>query len=61
MYYFQGSRIAEAEQWFRRAQRLAPSDPSVYHYYGEFLPAIVTLVSCQNITAIVKSFRNFMW
>ncbi|KAK9870913.1 hypothetical protein WA026_009874 [Henosepilachna vigintioctopunctata] len=29
------SRLGEAEQWFRKAQRLAPGDPSVYHYYGE--------------------------
>lgn len=33
---FQISRIAEAEQWFRRAQRLAPNDPSVYHHYGTY-------------------------
>lgn len=31
------SRSAEAEQYFRRAQKLAPEDPSVYHHYGEFL------------------------
>lgn len=30
------SRLAEAEQWFRRAQRLAPDDPSVYHHYGKY-------------------------
>lgn len=29
---FQSSRVVEAEQWFRRAQRLAPDDPSVYHH-----------------------------
>jgi Flp pilus assembly protein TadD len=28
------SRTAEAEQWFRKAQRLAPQEPSVYHHYG---------------------------
>ncbi|KAH0816325.1 hypothetical protein GEV33_006466 [Tenebrio molitor] len=27
------SRTAEAEQWFRKAQRLAPQEPSVYHHY----------------------------
>lgn len=32
---FQVSRTAEAEQWFRRAQKLAPNDYSVYHHYGE--------------------------
>lgn len=31
----QVSRTAEAEQWFRRAQRLAPGDSSVYHHYGK--------------------------
>lgn len=34
---FQVSRSAEAEQWFRRAQRLAPNDASVYHHYGKFI------------------------
>lgn len=34
-FMFQESRVGEAEQWFRRAQRLAPDDPSVYHHYGE--------------------------
>ncbi|XP_057663006.1 protein O-mannosyl-transferase TMTC2-like [Diorhabda carinulata] len=31
------SRVAEAEQWFRKAQKIAPKDPSVFHHYGEFL------------------------
>lgn len=35
-FFFQSSRVVEAEQWFRRAQRLAPGDPSVYHHYGKF-------------------------
>ncbi|KAG8245339.1 Protein O-mannosyl-transferase tmtc2 [Homalodisca vitripennis] len=31
------TRIPEAEQWFIKAQKLAPSDPSVYQQYGQML------------------------
>ncbi|XP_055683480.1 protein O-mannosyl-transferase TMTC2-like [Lutzomyia longipalpis] len=31
------SRASEAEQWFKRALKLAPTDSSVYHHYAEFL------------------------
>lgn len=63
----QSSRIAEAEIWFRRAQKLAPSDPGVYHHFGEFLVQfvhfnvmMVNFEVADRITAIVKSFMNFV-
>ncbi|RZF42735.1 hypothetical protein LSTR_LSTR015153 [Laodelphax striatellus] len=31
------TRIVEAEQWFLKAQRLAPADPTVYQHFGQFL------------------------
>nr|XP_024216998.1 transmembrane and TPR repeat-containing protein CG4341-like [Halyomorpha halys] len=31
------TRISEAEQWFIRAKKLAPTDPSVYFHFGQFL------------------------
>lgn len=31
------TRISEAEQWFIRAKKLAPSDPTVYFHFGQFL------------------------
>ncbi|XP_054262130.1 protein O-mannosyl-transferase TMTC2 [Macrosteles quadrilineatus] len=31
------TRMPEAEQWFLKAQKLAPSDPVVYQQYGELL------------------------
>uniref|UniRef100_A0A1B0DFN0 Uncharacterized protein n=1 Tax=Phlebotomus papatasi TaxID=29031 RepID=A0A1B0DFN0_PHLPP len=34
------SRASEAEQWFKRALKLAPTDSSVYHHYAEFLNAM---------------------
>ncbi|XP_038108368.1 protein O-mannosyl-transferase TMTC2 [Culex quinquefasciatus] len=34
------SRTSEAEQWFRRALRLAPADASVHHHYAEFLTTV---------------------
>lgn len=33
----QSSRSSEAEQYFKRAIRLAPLDSSVHHHYGNFL------------------------
>ncbi|XP_032309187.1 protein O-mannosyl-transferase TMTC1 isoform X2 [Drosophila ananassae] len=32
-----GSRIAEAEMWFKRALQLAPLEPSSHHHYADFL------------------------
>ncbi|XP_072385462.1 protein O-mannosyl-transferase Tmtc2 isoform X2 [Diabrotica undecimpunctata] len=32
------SRVAEAELWFKKAQRIAPEDPSVFHHYGRKKP-----------------------
>lgn len=34
-WYLQSSRASEAEQWFKRAIRIAPTDSSVYHHYGK--------------------------
>ncbi|XP_024081501.1 transmembrane and TPR repeat-containing protein 2-like [Cimex lectularius] len=31
------TRISEAEQWFIKAKKLAPSDPTVYVHFGQFL------------------------
>ncbi|XP_075225755.1 transmembrane O-mannosyltransferase targeting cadherins 2 [Lycorma delicatula] len=31
------TRIVEAEQWFLKAQQLAPTDPTVYQHFGQFL------------------------
>ncbi|KAH8267430.1 hypothetical protein KR018_001931, partial [Drosophila ironensis] len=33
----QGSRLAEAEMWFKRALQLAPLEPSSHHHYADFL------------------------
>ncbi|XP_055591689.1 protein O-mannosyl-transferase TMTC2-like [Uranotaenia lowii] len=42
------SRTSEAEQWFRRALRLAPADASVHHHYAEFLSTVRrTSEACQ--------------
>ncbi|XP_026835157.1 transmembrane and TPR repeat-containing protein CG31690 [Drosophila erecta] len=32
-----GSRLAEAESWFKRALQLAPLEPSSHHHYADFL------------------------
>lgn len=34
--HLQSSRSSEAEQYFKRAIRLAPLDSSVHHHYGNF-------------------------
>uniref|UniRef100_A0A0A9XPY3 dolichyl-phosphate-mannose--protein mannosyltransferase n=2 Tax=Lygus hesperus TaxID=30085 RepID=A0A0A9XPY3_LYGHE len=31
------TRLTEAEQWFIKAKKLAPSDPAVYVHFGQFL------------------------
>jgi len=31
----QGSRLAEAESWFKRALQLAPLEASSHHHYGK--------------------------
>jgi hypothetical protein len=38
----QSSRSSEAEQYFKRAIRLAPLDPSTHHHYGNlsFFPSL---------------------
>lgn len=42
------SRTSEAEQWFKRALRLAPADASVHHHYAEFLASVRrTTEACQ--------------
>ncbi|XP_055542492.1 protein O-mannosyl-transferase TMTC2 [Wyeomyia smithii] len=43
------SRTSEAEQWFKRALRLAPSDASVFHHYADFLTSVRrTAEACQH-------------
>ncbi|XP_039501691.1 protein O-mannosyl-transferase TMTC1 [Drosophila santomea] len=32
-----GSRLAEAESWFKRALQMAPLEPSSHHHYADFL------------------------
>lgn len=32
----QKTRLLEAESWFRRAKKIAPTDSSVYYHYGKF-------------------------
>lgn len=49
----QVSRTAEAEQWFRRAQRLAPSDSSVYHHYGKQQTCAQQRIEYLNIAGAV--------
>lgn len=34
---FQRTRIHEAENWFLRAKKLAPSDASVYKHFGWYI------------------------
>lgn len=34
---FQNSRVTEAEYWFKRALKLAPTDASVHHHYGKWI------------------------
>ncbi|KAK9743668.1 Transposase IS4 [Popillia japonica] len=41
------SRIAEAEQWFRKAQKLAPDDATVYHHYA--------LCKAKNMACFINS------
>lgn len=33
--YFQRTRVLEAEQWFLRAKKLAPTEPAVYQHFGK--------------------------
>ncbi|XP_053692288.1 protein O-mannosyl-transferase TMTC2 [Sabethes cyaneus] len=43
------SRTSEAEQWFKRALRLAPTDASVFHHYADFLTSVRrTAEACQH-------------
>ncbi|PSN52847.1 Transmembrane and TPR repeat-containing protein 2 [Blattella germanica] len=48
------TRLAEAEDWYIRAERLAPGDPAVFRHYGQFL------LSQKRYGEAVAKFENAM-
>lgn len=60
---FQRTRIHEAENWFLRAKKLAPSDASVYKHFGRYIFykihfVIIIIIIYHLLKKIVKTVVN---